>query len=238
MPVILSIESSTSACSVALSGDGKVLFEQFSAQGTSHASLLGTYVDKALAFAEEKGLSLDAVAVSSGPGSYTGLRIGVSMAKGIAYARQIPLIGVPSLRVLAQAFSGCQDNVWLCPMIDARRMEVYTALFTPDMRQETDVQALVVDADSFSDIPAGKQLWLMGDGASKCIPVISRPDAFLKETEMKASRMVCAAEEAFAAGRFEDVAYFEPFYLKDFQASVPTKLNDVINGKNSRCHAG
>lgn len=238
MALILHIETATSLCSVALSRDGETLFAACNDSGPSHAVQLGVFVDQALRVAEDSQLSLDAVAVSSGPGSYTGLRIGVSMAKGLCYGLSVPLIAVPTLQVLTQAFlelrpaGSLEKDIWLCPMIDARRMEVYTALFRPDMTQVSETQALVVDEHCFSTLEGEGPLYIFGNGAAKCLPVIARRPLFYEAgVKLTAQAMIRPAMAALAAGRTEDVAYFEPYYLKEFQATVPTKIKQILNNQ-------
>ena len=205
MSCILHIETSTSVCSVAVSEDSQVIFEQQTLEGPSHAAVLAPFVDEALSFAESHAIPLDAVAVSSGPGSYTGLRIGLSTAKGVAYARNVPLIAVPTLQLITVGpllyDDDMPDDALLVPMIDARRMEVYAAVYD---------RALV---------------YFMGDGAEKCKAVIDHPNArFVDNVYPLARHMAPLAERAFLEGRFVDLAYFEPFYLKEFQTSLPKKL--------------
>jgi len=231
-PVILCIETSTAVCSVALGRGREVIFKEENHDGQSHAVQLGIFLDKALQELESRGESLSAVAVSSGPGSYTGLRIGVSMAKGVCYARQIPLIAVPSLQVTAAQVHADADTL-LCPMTDARRMEVYTAVFDNLLKPVSETQALIIDAASLSDLPQGKKVFIFGDGAAKASKVISREGVtLLADLYPRAEDMVPLALDAYNAKRFEDVAYFEPFYLKEFQATVPHKLNDLIHHDN------
>ena len=234
MAVILHIETSSKLCSVALSREGNVLFSKMSDDGPSHAVLLGRFVDEALSYAESESLRPDAVAVSSGPGSYTGLRIGVSLAKGVAYGMGIRLIFVPTLRVLAQALEGqTPAGALLCPMLDARRMEVYTALYNSQLQEVAPVRALVVEAGSFDSVPADTPLYIFGDGAAKCREVLAHPCLnYVDGLVPRADLMVEAAEAAFEAGQFQDVAYSEPFYLKEFQATVPQKLEKIIHREN------
>jgi len=236
MALILNIETATDLCSVALSRDGETLYAVCHDSGPSHAVRLGVAVDQALHVAEQAHLTLDAVAVSSGPGSYTGLRIGVSMAKGLCYGLSVSLIAVPTLQVLTRAFLDCMQgqplasDAWLCPMIDARRMEVYTALFHPDMTQLSQPQALIVDEYSFSTLEGGAPLYIFGNGAAKCHPVIARrPLVCEPAVRLTAQAMIPLSEAAFTAGRAEDVAYFEPFYLKEFQATVPVKIQHILH---------
>ncbi len=230
MAVILYIETATRNCSVALGRDEECLFRLLSQDGPSHASRLGAYVDEALRFAKKNSLALEAVAVSCGPGSYTGLRIGVSMAKGLCYALGIPLVFVPTLRILAQAVQeeAFAKDAYVCPMIDARRMEVYTQVYNADGKSLNEVQAMIVDEESFNNIPEDKSLILIGDGAAKCMPVIQRKNIIYKEVTLQAEYMIRHALEAFREYRFEDIAYCEPFYLKEFQATIPTKLQQII----------
>lgn len=228
MPVILHIETATRNGSVALSKGSECLFTKLSQEGPSHAARLGVFVDEALTFAKANQLKLDAVSVSCGPGSYTGLRIGVSMAKGLCYALDIPLIFVPTLKVLAQAVVDKTDDALICPMIDARRMEVYTQLFDAQGKALSEVQAMIVDENSFSDLPQNQKLIICGDGAAKCLPVIKKEELHLEEVVLQASLMIEPAKKAYEAKSFEDVAYCEPFYLKEFQATIPTKLQQII----------
>ena len=229
MPNIIHIETSTSVCSAALSSDGVVQchFENF--EGPSHASLLGVYVKQIMDFSRDKGVKVDAVAVSSGPGSYTGLRIGVSMAKGICYARGLKLIAVPTLELLCVPVLLYQEDLpedaLLCPMIDARRMEVYAALYDRALRPVRAIGADIVDESTYQDFLNERPVYFLGDGAEKCKTGITHPNAhFLPDVMPLARNMGPLAEKAFALGRFEDVAYFEPFYLKEFVASKPKKL--------------
>ena len=228
-PVILCIETSTAVCSAALGTADEIWYQAENHDGQSHAVRLGQYVEKALAVLDEKGAKLAAVAVSSGPGSYTGLRIGVSMAKGVCYGRNVPLIGLPSLQVTAARVEADADSL-LCPMTDARRMEVYTAVYNDRLEPMSDTQALVIDEHSLSGLPAGKKVYIFGDGAEKASKVIRREGVtFLEGLCPRAEDMLALADAALAAGRVEDTAYFEPFYLKEFQATVPHKLNDLIH---------
>lgn len=224
MSCILNIETSTSVCSVALSADGEVLFEKSSFEGPSHAALLGVYVEEAIAVTKEKGLKLDAVAVSSGPGSYTGLRIGVSVAKGLCFGYGIPLISIPTLEVLAVAALEQQNNAsdcLYCAMLDARRMEVYAAIYDVNLKTVRETSADIVDADTYASWLEKGKVCFFGNGAAKCREVIVSPNAlFIDNIHPLAINMVTLSEKAFAESKFEDVAYFEPFYLKEFQATI------------------
>lgn len=223
MSCILNIETSTTVCSAALSANGEVLFAKSSFDGPSHAALLGVYVEEALSVLKEKSLKLDAVAVSSGPGSYTGLRIGVSVAKGLCFGFGIPLIGIHTLEILASAVIRRQavpDCVY-CAMLDARRMEVYAAFYDVALTPIRETKADIVDADTYAAYLERGKVCFLGNGAAKCKPVITSPNAlFIDDVHPLATDMIPLAEKAFAAAQFEDVAYFEPFYLKEFQATV------------------
>ena len=224
MALILNIETSTAVCSAALTEGEEVLFEQHSFEGPSHASLLGVYVENAIQWAKNQGRKLDAVAVSSGPGSYTGLRIGVSVAKGLCFGAGIPLISVPTLSLLAatavRKMHGATDYRY-CAMIDARRMEVYAALFDASLHPVRTAMADIVDAQTYASYLAEGKVCFFGDGAAKCQSVITDAHAhFLPDVYPLAAEMASLSAQAFAEKRFEDVAYFEPFYLKEFQATI------------------
>ena len=229
MSSILHIETSTSACSVAVSEDGQNIFRKEDLKGPSHAVSLGVFVDEALSFADSHALPLDAVAVSCGPGSYTGLRIGVSMAKGVCYGRNLRLIGIPTLKILCVPVllyhDELPDDALLCPMIDARRMEVYAAVYDRALRPVRDIAADIVDEHSYADDLQEHPVYFFGNGAAKCKEKLTHPNAhFIDGIQPLASMMFPLAEKAIAEGRFEDVAYFEPFYLKEFVAGTPKKL--------------
>lgn len=224
MSYILNIETSTSVCSVALSANGEVLFEKSSFEGPSHAALLGVYVEEALVMMKSKGLKLDAVAVSSGPGSYTGLRIGVSVAKGLCFGYGIPLISIHTLEVLAVAALKEQENAadcLYCAMLDARRMEVYAAIYDANLNTVRETSADIVEADTYVSYLEKGKVCFFGNGAAKCREVITSPNAlFIDDIHPLAVNMIPLSEKAFAESKFEDVAYFEPFYLKEFQATI------------------
>lgn len=225
MSLILNIDTSTSVCSIALANNGKTVALKESNEGLNHSVLLGTYIDEILQEAHTDAQALDAVAVSMGPGSYTGLRIGVSLAKGLCYGADKPLIAVPTLQALAKAVSSrLQEDAWYCPLIDARRMEVYTAFFDRDNRQLADTRAEIIDEHSFAEILAAHKVYFFGNGSGKIRETLTSPNAcFLPDVETSAQNMTEIAEELFARRQFEDVAYFEPFYLKDFIATTPRK---------------
>ena len=228
MSCILHIETSTDVCSVAVSQDGASIFSKEDFKGPSHATELGVFVDEALSFADSHAIPVDAVAVSCGPGSYTGLRIGVSMAKGICYGRSIPLIGIPTLEVMCVPvllYRDLPEDALLCPMIDARRMEVYAAVYDRALRVKREIGADIVDENSYSDFLAERPVYFFGNGAAKCKDKLQHPNArFLDDVHPLAKWMFPLAEKAMAQGKFDDVAYFEPFYLKEFVASKPKNL--------------
>ncbi len=230
MSLILCIETGTNICSVGIARDGELVSLRESVEGRDHAKHVGVFVDELL---RETGVmpdELDAVAVGMGPGSYTGLRIGVSFAKGLCYGLQIPLVAVGSLDALAQV--AIEDNeagiltveAWddavLCPMVDARRMEVYTRLYNAQGEPLSEVSAEVVDEHTFADVRRDRQLVIFGNGAEKCCEVLS--DATYINVAPSARGLARLAEQRLQAGQTEDIAYFEPFYLKDFVV-IPSK---------------
>ena len=229
MSCILNIETSTNVCSVALSQDGVCLYEDVNMEGPSHAQVLAGYVKNAVSFADSHAIPIAAIAISKGPGSYTGLRIGVSEAKGVAYGRDAKLLSVPTLKLLTVPIllghEELPEDALLCPMIDARRMEVYCALYDRALNEVVQTQALVIDSDSFKDYLDKQPIYFMGNGADKCVETIQHPNAhFIKNIVPRAKNMIPLAEMAMAKEQFEDVAYFEPFYLKEFVATKSKKL--------------
>lgn len=229
MSCILNIETSTNVCSVALSQDGVCLYEDVNMEGPSHAQVLAGYVKNAVSFADSHAIPIDAIAISKGPGSYTGLRIGVSEAKGVAYGRDAKLLSVPTLKLLTVPIllghEELPEDALLCPMIDARRMEVYCALYDRALNEVVQTQALVIDSDSFKDYLDKQPIYFIGNGADKCVETIQHPNAhFIKNIVPRAKNMIPLAEMAMAKEQFEDVAYFEPFYLKEFVATKSKKL--------------
>ena len=228
MSCILNIETSTDVCSVAVSQDGICIFNKEDNKGPNHAVSLGVFADEALAYIDNRDIKLDAVAVSCGPGSYTGLRIGVSMAKGICYGRGVKLISVPTLELLAVPVlleHDIEEGSLLCPMLDARRMEVYSGIYDRALKEVRQVQADIVDGDTYSSYLDKSKMYFFGNGACKCMDTISNPNAMLiKGIKPLARYMFPLAEKRMAEERFEDVAYFVPFYLKDFVVKTPKKL--------------
>ncbi|MBR3432571.1 MAG: tRNA (adenosine(37)-N6)-threonylcarbamoyltransferase complex dimerization subunit type 1 TsaB [Bacteroidaceae bacterium] len=223
MPCILHIETSTKVCSVALSEDGKLLYHHEDFDGPGHSETSGVYVDEALSFANSHAIPVDAVAVSMGPGSYTGLRIGVSLAKGVCYGRALPLIAVPTLKVLCVPVllgkEELPEDALLVPMIDARRMEVYSAVYDRALKEIRPVQADVVTAETYQEYLNRGPVYFFGNGAHKCQAVIQHPNArFIEDIHPLARNMFPLAERSMHLKEFQDVAYFEPFYLKEFVA--------------------
>lgn len=232
MALILNVDTSTQICSVALAQDGKMLGLKESSDDRSHASLLAIFIQKVLEENKKSISHLDAIAVSKGPGSYTGLRIGVSTAKGLAYAAGLPLISVDTLSAMTFGVIHGKElenkaltrdgDFYLCPMIDARRMEVYTAIFLPSGEMIEPTTAKIIEEDSFKNFIEQKQVIFFGNGAIKCRDVIQHSNAiFLDGIETSAKYMVSLAESAWQQKCFEDIAYFEPFYLKNFVATIP-----------------
>ena len=228
MACILNIETSTNVCSVAVVDEGHVIWNEEDHSGPNHAVTLGVFVDQALSFIGNDGLQLEAVAVSRGPGSYTGLRIGVSMAKGLCYGREAKLIAVPTLEAMCVPLllgDDIEEDALLCPMLDARRMEVYAAVYDRALREVKAVGAVVIDENSFADVLNEKKVYFFGPGAAKCKEVITHQNArFIDGIEPLAKDMAPLATKRFYKQQFEDVAYFVPFYLKEFQAILPKKL--------------
>ena len=235
MERIILIETSTALCSAALAEDGVITAYRESSAAKAHASLTAVFIQEIL---EERGTSLagcDAVCVSMGPGSYTGLRVGVSTAKGLCFGSRKPLLAVGTLNTLvAQAADEAADLIgdikYIIPMVDARRMEVYTAVFeksaegdAPAYRQTTETAPAIIDENSFAEYLEKGPCLFFGDGAGKCADMIKHPNAHFRQCHPKASAMLVPALEAYKEKRFEDVAYFEPFYLKEFVATVSKK---------------
>ena len=238
MEKIILIETSTALCSVALAEDGQITAYRESSAPKAHASLTAVFIDEML---KERGLTIadcDAVCVSMGPGSYTGLRVGVSTAKGLCFGSGKPLLAVGTLDTLVAQASDVipgltGDPRFIIPMVDARRMEVYTAVFSschpehsegsPSYTQVTETAPVIVDETSFAEYLEQGPCLFIGDGAGKCADVIKHPNASFCQCWPKASAMLAPALAAYRSGDFKDVAYFEPFYLKEFVATVSKK---------------
>ena len=227
VPVILHIETSTNVCSVALSEGMNCIFKKSNTEGMNHAALLSVFIDEALQILKVQSKKLDAVAVSSGPGSYTGLRIGVSTAKGLCYGFNIPLIAVSTLEVMAvSAMKTVKTDSPLlyCPMIDARRMEVYAAFYNSDGTVFRDISADIITEESYKEELEENTVCFFGNGSDKCKTVLTHKNAhFIDEIVPLAENMIGLALKNYEKNKFEDVAYFEPFYLKEFQTTVPKK---------------
>ena len=212
MSCILHIETSTDVCSVAVSQDGQCIYHDEDFSGPNHAERLGSFVDEAMSFTDSHAIPFDAVAVSCGPGSYTGLRIGVSMAKGICYGQDLRLIAIPTLELLAVPVllgHELEEEALLCPMLDARRMEVYSAIYDRALRPVRGIHPV----------------YFFGNGAAKCMETIHHPNAHLIDgIRPLAKNMFPLAEKRVAMQQYEDVAYFTPFYLKDFVAKASKPL--------------
>ncbi|MCM1042232.1 MAG: tRNA (adenosine(37)-N6)-threonylcarbamoyltransferase complex dimerization subunit type 1 TsaB [Bacteroides sp.] len=230
MAIILNIETSTRNCSVALSKNGQTIAWRETDQGNEHAARIAVFVQEVLEEAGLKAQEIDAVAIGEGPGSYTGLRIGVSTAKGLAYSLDKPLIRVSPLQAMAVACAGglksegqLPAGALFCPMTDAGRMEVYTAIYNAAGEPVRPVEARIIDGESFSEYLPQHTLFFCGDGCAKCQSLFEGEAKAVFHTQIKpgARHMPPLAEQAFAQGKFEDVAYFEPFYLKDFVAGKP-----------------
>ena len=231
MATILNIETSTEVCSVSLAKDGETLFQKESNEGLNHSQLLTVFIEDLFKENKVEFSQLDAVAVSKGPGSYTGLRIGVSVAKGLCFGLNIPLISIGSLDSMAdQVVSqmndyfvpGNNEKVLICPMIDARRMEVYTALYNSNGETILPVSAEIIDENSFAEHLNNHKILFFGNGAEKCRTKITHPNAvFAGPGKTSARFMQKLSEKKYNLQQFEDVAYFEPFYLKDFVATIP-----------------
>jgi len=224
MTRILLLETSAATLSVALAEDGKVVADRVCTEPRMQSSLTAPLVKEVM---EEAGISfreLDAVCLSKGPGSYTGLRVGSSTAKGICFGAGIPLIAVDTPDILVSSVILSETkNLYIVPMIDARRMEVYTAVYNAEGERLTPIESKIVEPGSFDEYLAKGKVLFIGDGAMKCKDVITSANAEFREEVPLASAMVQLAFKAFREHRFEDVAYFEPFYLKDFVATVSKK---------------
>lgn len=237
MAKILCLETSTEVCSVVIAENGKVSDVREDQSGLNHSRLLTVFIDELLKSNNLSVSDFDAVAVSEGPGSYTGLRIGVSVAKGLCFGATIPLIAISPLKAMAASvIAKCSDlglqlteTDCLVPMIDARRMEVYRAIYSFLLKELSKVDAVVIDENTFAEALNNHRLIFFGNGAEKCKPVIEHANAYFVEGIItSAANMATLANEKFIAGQFVDLAYFEPFYLKDFVATIAK--NSVLKG--------
>ncbi|MBN8702661.1 MAG: tRNA (adenosine(37)-N6)-threonylcarbamoyltransferase complex dimerization subunit type 1 TsaB [Bacteroidetes bacterium] len=223
MALILSLETSTTLCSVALSLDGKTIACKELNDGYTHAENSTLFIQDVLTIANKTLNNVDAIAVGKGPGSYTGLRIGASTAKGLCYSLKKPLIAIDSLLIMANAVSSIESDALICPMIDARRMEVYTALFSAEKKQLLETCAMIIDHSSFAEELKTQKIYFIGNGAEKCKPIFANnTNAFFIDTIYpSAKEMASIADQMFLQKKFVDAAYFEPNYVKDFY--TPTK---------------
>jgi len=225
MALILNIETATKICSVALAKDGEVIASKETSEGNSHSTLLAPFIKEIMDQSEYSFGDLEAVAVSMGPGSYTGLRIGVSTAKGLCFGLDIPLIAVSTLAAMAvqakKQYPNLDSNMLLSPMIDARRMEAYSQFFNTNLESLNEISAIIVDEETYKAELAKQPILFFGDGALKCKPIINNSKAIFFEGGLpSAEGMAPLAEQQFQKEDFADVAYFEPFYLKEFVAAV------------------
>ena len=237
MSCILHIETSTKACSVALSENGSLIFHKEDLEGPNHAVVCGVFVEEALSFANSHAIPVDAVAVSEGPGSYTGLRIGVSLAKGVCYGRDLPLLSVPTLKLLcvpvllkdspdpSEGGENSEAEPLFVPMIDARRMEVYSAVYDRALREVRPIGSDIVDADTYLPYLEEHPVFFFGDGSKKCQSVIQHPNAHFIDGIMPLAKwMFPLAERSLHLGEKQDVAYFEPFYFKEYRPTPSPPL--------------
>lgn len=224
MATILQIETATPVCSVALSINGKTIALKEEAAQNIHAASLTLFIEKVMKSANLKFTDLDAVAVSKGPGSYTGLRIGVSSAKGLCFALDKPLIAINTLQMMANGYMLQNPNYegLICTMIDARRMEVFTSIYNSNLQEVEATNAKIVSETSFNSMLEGNDITFIGDGAEKCKLVLNHQNAHFSSLNFNsATNMSALALQAYNNQNFEDVAYFEPFYLKDFVFTTP-----------------
>jgi tRNA threonylcarbamoyladenosine biosynthesis protein TsaB len=229
MPLILSIETSTPICSVALHLDNQLLASAYLGTAQSHSSMLTSLIQQVIQNADKELKDIQAIAIAKGPGSYTGLRIGTSTAKGLCYALGVPLLAVNTLEAMAYQFYQTKwDNVWLCPMLDARRMEVYCAIFDQNMHEIEPTQAKIIDETSFAEYLLNQKIIFFGDGSTKCKQKLqnSTNAFFVDDIVPSAVTIGYLALQLFQRQSFEDLAYFEPFYLKDFVNTTPKKNYD------------
>lgn len=222
LAIILQIETATKCCSVAIAQNGVVLFKKEINEQNAHATALTLFIDEVITNAKLTYQQINAVAVSKGPGSYTGLRIGVSTAKGLCFSLNIPLIAVDTLQAMASGFvtqnNFYSSNALFCPMIDARRMEVYCAIFEANGKQVLQTEAKIIDEQSFNHILNQQKIYFFGDGAAKCTEILQpQSNAIVVDSFINSATDMSATVYAkFLANQFEDVAYFEPLYLKEF----------------------
>lgn len=231
MAYLLHIDTATAVCSVALTENDKLIGLREDAQGRNHSLMLTGFIDDLLKEHKLEPGNLDAICISAGPGSYTGLRIGVSTAKGICFACSIPLVAVGTLSAMAKGYIADKNidredrEILLCPMIDARRMEVYSALYTASGEVFEELAAHIIDQDSFRKIGQTHRIHFFGDGAAKCSEILTGPSmVYDPDFSLSARYLSFEGYERYKSGQFEDLAYFEPAYLKDFIAGAKRDL--------------
>jgi tRNA threonylcarbamoyladenosine biosynthesis protein TsaB len=226
---ILHIETATSVCSICLSINGKLISIREENIEKIHASAITIFIDEVTKESDIEFSELNAIAVSKGPGSYTGLRIGVSTAKGLCFALNKPLIGISTLQAMAIGFSKnfslSKGDIFICPLLDARRMEVYSAFYNHEGNIIRDIKADIIDENSYHEYLQKQKVYFIGNGVAKCKSLLSKyKNAFFDENFLPSSQyMISLAEKAYAENQFKDVAYFEPYYLKDFVTTSPQK---------------
>ncbi|WP_041801432.1 tRNA (adenosine(37)-N6)-threonylcarbamoyltransferase complex dimerization subunit type 1 TsaB [Flagellimonas ruestringensis] len=226
MAIILNIETATTNCSVSISKDKDIIvLKENNAASYSHSEQLHVFIKEALKEASLSFSDLDAVAISKGPGSYTGLRIGVSAAKGLCFSLDLPLIAIPTLQSMAHQVD-LNPGELVIPVLDARRMEVYSCIYGSDYKEVRETRAEIVNEESFSDYVSDKKVYVVGSGAEKCRGVLQHPNFVFNESVVpSAKEMASIAFKKYEAGQFENVAYFEPYYLKDFVLQQKKKKN-------------
>ncbi|MBO0342621.1 tRNA (adenosine(37)-N6)-threonylcarbamoyltransferase complex dimerization subunit type 1 TsaB [Flagellimonas profundi] len=226
MAIILNLETATTNCSVSISNDDKVVvLQENNAANYSHSEQLHVFIKEALKEASLSFSDLDAVAISKGPGSYTGLRIGVSAAKGLCFSLDLPLISIPTLQSMAHQVQ-LEPGEMVIPVLDARRMEVYSCVYDNNYQEIRETRAEVINEASFADYVSGKKVYVLGSGAEKCRGALQHPNFVFNDSVVPSSKqMASIAFEKFKSNQFEDVAYFEPYYLKDFVLQQKKKKN-------------
>lgn len=225
MPTIIHIETATEVCSCTLSVADEIIVSKINNDKLAHSTSLGVFVEEIMQVVRENDMEVKAISVSSGPGSYTGLRIGVSQAKGLSYGLNVPLISIPTPLIMAYSVKDkASPETLLCPMIDARRMEVYAALYNSSLETVKEIDAQILDENSYSEILSEQKVCFFGNGAKKFMDIIDNENAiFIDDVYPQASSMVQLAMEKFNKKDFVDTAYFEPFYLKEFNATISKK---------------
>jgi tRNA threonylcarbamoyladenosine biosynthesis protein TsaB len=231
MPIILSLDTSSTACSVALHVDGRLLAVSDIHKEHSHGGRLALLIKQVLENADVSFQQISCIGLSSGPGSYTGLRIGTSTAKGLCYALNVPLVAVDSLTVMAHhVVKEKRDEIFYCPMLDARRMEVYCAVYNSSLTVLEPIQAKVIDENSFADVLEKGRIVFFGNGAGKCREAIRHSNAtFLENINPSAVELGELACEKFNSAKIEDLVHFEPLYLKEFLIKKSSKLDSLLN---------